>query len=70
MPHLVVSISGHGFDHVAQTAPVLNRLHHLMPQLRITVRTVECAATATRRSARRGGSGGLVAGQAGVIRNL
>lgn len=39
MPHLVVSISGHGFGHVAQTAPVLNRLHEIIPQLRITVRT-------------------------------
>ncbi len=38
-PHLVVSISGHGFGHVAQTAPVLNRLHECMPQLRITVRS-------------------------------
>src|SRR5512135_1758541 len=39
MPHLVVSISGHGFGHVAQTAPVLNLLHGQMPQLRITVRS-------------------------------
>ena len=39
MPHLVVSISGHGYGHVAQTAPILNRLHDLMPQLRITVRS-------------------------------
>jgi hypothetical protein len=39
MPHLVVSISGHGFGHVAQTAPILNRLHRLMPQLRITIRS-------------------------------
>lgn len=38
-PHLVVSISGHGFGHVAQTAPVLNRLHQLMPQLHLTVRS-------------------------------
>ena len=37
--HLVVSISGHGFGHVAQTAPVLNALHERMPQLRITVRS-------------------------------
>ncbi|HEX5362784.1 MAG TPA: hypothetical protein VFW59_00795, partial [Gallionella sp.] len=37
--HLVVSISGHGFGHVAQTAPVLNALHLLLPQLRITVRS-------------------------------
>src|SRR5574340_1816257 len=39
MPHLVVSITGHGFGHVAQTAPVLNRLHERMPQLRLTVRS-------------------------------
>ena len=39
MPHLVVSISGHGFGHVAQTAPVLNLLHQLLPELRLTVRS-------------------------------
>jgi len=39
MPHLVVSISGHSFGHVAQTAPALNRLHEHMPQLRLTVRS-------------------------------
>lgn len=39
MPHLVVSISGHGFGHVAQTAPVLNQLHEHLPQLRLTVRS-------------------------------
>jgi hypothetical protein len=39
MPHIVVSISGHGYGHVAQTAPVLNRLHQIMPQLHITVRS-------------------------------
>lgn len=38
-PHLVVSITGHGFGHVAQTAPVLNRLHQLLPDLRLTVRS-------------------------------
>jgi len=38
-PHLVVSISGHGFGHVAQTAPILNALHQHMPQLRLTVRS-------------------------------
>jgi hypothetical protein len=37
--HIVVSISGHGFGHVAQTAPVLNLLYQCMPQLRITVRS-------------------------------
>jgi len=38
-PHLVVSISGHGFGHVAQTAPVLNALHQLLPELRLTLRS-------------------------------
>jgi len=39
MPHIVASISGHGYGHVAQTSPILNRLHQHMPQLRLTVRT-------------------------------
>lgn len=39
MPHLVVSISSHGFGHVAQTAPILNLLHERMPQMRLTVRS-------------------------------
>jgi hypothetical protein len=39
MPHLVVSISGHGYGHVAQTAPLLNRLYRMLPALRITVRS-------------------------------
>jgi hypothetical protein len=39
MPHLVVSISGHGFGHVAQTAPILNLLYELLPSLRLTVRS-------------------------------
>lgn len=39
-PHLVVSISDHGFGHVAQMAPILNLLHQRVPQLRITVRSV------------------------------
>jgi len=38
-PHLVVSISVHGFGHVAQAAPILNLLHERMPQLRLTVRS-------------------------------
>lgn len=37
--HLLVCISGHGFGHVAQTAPVLNALHALLPELRISIRT-------------------------------
>ena len=39
MAHLVASISGHGFGHVAQTAPILNLLHQLVPELRLTVRS-------------------------------
>ncbi|HUW75943.1 MAG TPA: hypothetical protein VMV70_04630 [Gallionella sp.] len=39
MAHLVVSISGHGFGHAAQTAPILNQLHQLVPELRLTVRS-------------------------------
>jgi UDP:flavonoid glycosyltransferase YjiC (YdhE family) len=38
-PHLVVCISGHGYGHVAQTAPVLNELARLVPGLRLTLRT-------------------------------
>lgn len=37
--HLVVSITGHGFGHVSQTAPILNELHKQCPKLRITVRS-------------------------------
>jgi len=39
MSHLVVSISGHGYGHVAQTAPILNLLLERIPQLRLTVRS-------------------------------
>jgi hypothetical protein len=38
-PHLVVSITGHGFGHVAQTAPVLNQLFERVPDLRLTIRS-------------------------------
>ncbi len=38
-PHLFVDISAHGFGHLAQTAPVLNRLSELLPALRLTVRS-------------------------------
>jgi len=38
-PHLIVSISGHGYGHVAQTAPILNALHKLRPEVRLTVRS-------------------------------
>lgn len=36
--HLVVSITAHGYGHVAQTAPVLNALYRTLPGLKITVR--------------------------------
>lgn len=39
MPHLFVDISSHGFGHLAQTAPVLNRLTELLPDLRVTLRS-------------------------------
>ena len=39
MTHLVVSVSCHGYGHVAQTAPILNQLHRLVPGLRLTVRS-------------------------------
>jgi len=39
MPHLVVAISAHGFGHVAQTAPVINRLRQMVPDLQVTLRT-------------------------------
>ncbi len=38
-PHLLVVVSPHGFGHFAQTAPVLRRLHRLLPELRLTLMT-------------------------------
>ena len=38
-PHLLICISGHGFGHVAQTAPVVNALKQLLPDLRLTIRS-------------------------------
>lgn len=37
MTHLLTYISGHGFGHVAQTAPVLNALRRRWPDLRLTI---------------------------------
>ena len=36
--HLLVDLSSHGFGHFAQTSVVLNALHQLAPELKITVR--------------------------------
>jgi hypothetical protein len=38
-PHLVVVISGHGYGHLGQTAPVINALRERLPDLRLTVRS-------------------------------
>jgi hypothetical protein len=37
-PHLVVDISAHGFGHLAMTAPVLEAVAALAPELRLTIR--------------------------------
>jgi len=39
MPRLFVDISSHGYGHLAQTAPVLNRIVELRPNVRLTVRS-------------------------------
>lgn len=38
-PHLYVALSGHGFGHLAQVAPVLNALRRRQPALRLTVQS-------------------------------
>lgn len=38
-PRLLAAVSGHGFGHLAQSAPVLNRLRATVPQLELTVRS-------------------------------
>jgi len=43
-PHLLVVLSGHGFGHLAQTAPVLNALRRDLPALRLTI---QCTLPAT-----------------------
>ena len=35
--HLLVAVSAHGYGHIAQTAPIVNRLRHLRPKLRLTL---------------------------------
>lgn len=37
MAHLLLAISGHGYGHLAQCAPVVNALQESIPQLRLTV---------------------------------
>lgn len=38
-PHLLVCLSPHGFGHTAQTAPVVNQLRRVIPNLRVSLRT-------------------------------
>ena len=38
-PHLLVAVSGHGYGHLAQVAPVVAALRRRRPELRLTVRT-------------------------------
>lgn len=49
--HLYVDISGHGFGHLAQTAPVLDALAARLPTLRLTVRCALPRARIARRLA-------------------
>ncbi|WP_424585622.1 hypothetical protein [Zwartia sp.] len=37
-PHLLVTLSSHGFGHLSQAAPVINQLRELIPNLRLTIR--------------------------------
>ena len=37
MPHLLLAVTGHGYGHLAQCAPVVNRLGELQPGLQLTV---------------------------------
>ena len=37
MPHLLLALSGHGYGHLAQCAPVVNALRERIPQLQLTV---------------------------------
>ncbi len=39
MPRLLVDLSAHGYGHLGQTAPVLNALHALVPDLEVVVRS-------------------------------
>lgn len=36
-PHLLLAVSGHGYGHLAQCAPVVNALWQRLPRLRLTV---------------------------------
>ena len=40
MPHLYVALSGHGFGHLAQVAPILNEWCRRWPEARLTLQSV------------------------------
>ncbi len=40
IPHLYVALSGHGFGHLAQVAPVLNEWRHRWPEARLTLQSM------------------------------
>ncbi len=40
LPRLYVALSGHGFGHLAQVAPVLNEFHRRWPEARLTLQSV------------------------------
>ena len=48
-PHLYVALSGHGFGHLAQVAPVLNAWQQRFPQGRITVQSALSAEVLRKR---------------------
>lgn len=60
-PHLYVALSGHGFGHLAQVAPVVNAWRLRQPQARVTVQTALPAAAVR---ARIGSDVQLVSGEA------
>ena len=48
-PHLLLAVSGHGYGHLAQCAPVINALWRSLPDLRVTVcSTLDKGIIATR----------------------
>jgi hypothetical protein len=59
--HLYVALSGHGFGHLAQVAPVLNALQMRWPQVRVTVQSALPEAALRQRL---DGAFGYVAGAA------
>lgn len=49
MPHLLVTLSNHGYGHAVQTAAVVNALRRMRPDVRLTLRTTLPRAFLARR---------------------